>query len=314
MEVSFEKWHGLKNDFIVVYIPAHDDLTIDSLKRNAPGLCSREGNGIGADGILVLKRSVENPTDLPTGLEIINSDGSIAQNCGNGLRCCAASIYRQAKKVGRLESILHGFTLDLRSFTAEIRFHNGVRGRMPYIQVCMGRPLSQKEVADSESLRNEIKHIISNLKLDQDLSQFSITFLGNPHVIFPVSESKQELIRKIGPALQKIKTIDGINVHTYHEESASKKDSSTAHNQIQNGIETILVTHTWERGAGETEACGSGACSVAYQYLGDGLTSREKPIAVDMPGGRLYVHQHEEESNLYMSGPAEYVFEGSFDI
>ena len=314
MELSFEKWHGLKNDFIVIYLPEHDELTFDAIIRKSPKLCARDGSGIGADGILVLHTSSDNSNFLPKKLTIINSDGSIAENCGNGLRCCAGSIYKKAQINGQLSSIENGFELELRKFKAQIRFHESLAKEVPYIEINMGTPEGETSFGNASKIRQEIKEAIEDLGLSKILGEFHLLSLSNPHVVFPVNESNQELIRKLGPALQNLQSIDGINVHTYHEDEPDRKDIANAHNHIESSISGLLKAHTWERGAGETEACGSGACCIAAFQLSDGLTERSEPIGIDMPGGRLYIKQEDQSSDIYMSGPAEYVFSGVFEI
>ena len=99
MQLKFEKWHGCLNDFAVVWITEADgDVVMNSLKRQAVQLCDRHA-GIGADGLLILH--VKNAGDLtPTKLTIINSDGSIAKNCGNGIRCAASAVLKAHREKG----------------------------------------------------------------------------------------------------------------------------------------------------------------------------------------------------------------------
>src|SRR5690606_29206086 len=100
-QISFEKWHGCRNDFIVLRMrQTSADEVLPSLVKAAPRLCSRDGSGIGADGILVLHEGPGDPL-RPVELSIVNSDGSLARNCGNGLRCAGASIVRQAMQQGK---------------------------------------------------------------------------------------------------------------------------------------------------------------------------------------------------------------------
>ena len=99
MNLSFEKWHGAKNNFIVCHLVENDDLLLESLKKNTSKLCTNDGSGIGADGILILL--YENIKELyPSELIILNSDGSFAKTCGNGIRCAASSLHNRLSENG----------------------------------------------------------------------------------------------------------------------------------------------------------------------------------------------------------------------
>src|SRR6476620_5995215 len=141
MELEFEKWHGNKNDFILTWF-VHDQVTFEALRREAPALCNRDGSGIGADGILVLHVQTKRDV-MPTQLTIINSDGSLAETCGNGIRCAALSILtRHWEHTPSLED-LDGFELNLRSSRASIRFmgkfKKNIRDSLPLVAVEMGQ-------------------------------------------------------------------------------------------------------------------------------------------------------------------------------
>ena len=102
MIVDFEKWHGCRNDFLVIWSTHNEaNYLLGSLQRQASALCSRKGEGVGADGLLILL--TESRADLkPDKLVIINADGSLASNCGNGLRCAALSVYKKICQYGHV--------------------------------------------------------------------------------------------------------------------------------------------------------------------------------------------------------------------
>ena len=94
MILKFEKWHGAKNDFILTWLLGDDDVIFDSLVRQAPTLCARDGSGVAADGLLVMHIS-DREQVFADRLSIINSDGSLAETCGNGIRCAALSTLKR---------------------------------------------------------------------------------------------------------------------------------------------------------------------------------------------------------------------------
>ena len=298
MQIPFEKWQGCYNDFIVVYEDNPQD-NLQSLREASLGLCSRIGNGIGADGILHLTR-------LPDGsykLTIINSDGSLAETCGNGIRCAAGFL----KKRGLHSSAENGagfVDLELQSgYQAHCQFH-GEDGAFVLVTMGIAKAISGKEA--------EIEGLLLDLEKEQNLSlrknHLLINILNN-HIVAEPGGDVSQLAKRLGPPLQAYDKGDGINVHIIEEKKVTKEDLSRSEREAGITIQKLWRAVTWERGAGETMACGSGACSIAaYGYDRD--KSLSGWVAIDMPGGRLYV-QKDKTSGLYsLLGPAEFVFSG----
>ena len=315
MFLNFEKWHGARNDFIVVWIPDTDgDIILGSLLRTAAKRCDRSGAGIAADGILVLhtKRS----SDLtPYKLTIINSDGTVAKNCGNGLRCAALSVLRRHRLDGNPTETPEAVEFEVEGAQKVCRFAYGAgKSTWPHVTVEMGIPKVNSECSWYASAREEVTRVAAELSMPELLEEFGTCDIGNPHLVFFVNEASREKVRRIGPAFQKSKHWDGINVHIAHTEEVSDKDRSAAKNTIGHKVTDVFKAWVWERGAGETQACGSGACAIVACAYASGTTSRTDWSAVDMPGGRLYIHQDAEDTEVEMAGPGEFVFQGAIEI
>jgi diaminopimelate epimerase len=308
MFIEMEKWHGAKNDFLVTWILTTDrDMLVPTIERLAPKLCARDGSGVAADGILVLvAKSSKSPS--PDELVIINSDGSQAKNCGNGLRCAAMSARKRALREG--VSDFDGVTLTVQGLAIDCRFL-GKEGT-PFVAVTMPAPtLNSANTWHQEVAAAIHLHQRSNSKLLGDIETVS---LGNPHVVLTVSEGTADLAAILGPPLQNVRGGDGINVHVTSSVEITEKDRQRARREIGEEIGELYRVFPWERGVGPTQACGTGACAVGATILATGLSERALWVAVDMPGGRLYVKQAGQEDLITLAGPALFVFTASIDI
>ncbi len=308
MYIGIEKWHGCKNDFIVTWMIATDrDTVLETLKRLAPKICSRDGSGIGADGILVLE--VQSRKDLyPQALHIVNSDGSMAANCGNGLRCAAMSVRRNAQKVSNAE--IDGVSLAVNGVSIDCRFLG--RPSRPIVAVTMPIPKLNKQNSWHEEILGVVKKISESSK--KSFQNIATVEIGNPHVVIGLDEANVEVCKTFGEPLQKTRGGDGINSHVFHSQEIEDKDRSLAKSDLGEPIGELFKVWPWERGVGLTQACGTGACAVAVAAYEEGSLERSKWVACDMPGGRLYVKQSEEEDAVILAGPAEFVFAGELEI
>ncbi len=316
MELEFEKWHGNKNDFILTWFP-HDQMTFESLRRQAPALCTRDGSGIGADGLLVLHTKSSRDV-LPFQISIINSDGSLAETCGNGIRCAALSILtRHLDQVPKIE-IPDGLDLALKSSRATVRFLNDSKtidsSHLPLVAVDMGHAAINTENADYAGVAAFVKKISRELAMPELLQDWSLVSLGNRHLIFSLEETSPDLIRKLGPIFQKSELWDGINIHIIGSKALSDGDRRQSAQALGQPIDELYEAYVWERGAGETQACGSGACAIAASIWAAGVSVRSQWLGVDMPGGRLYIKQPSKDDTITMAGPAKLVFRGKVTI
>ncbi len=310
MFVKVEKWHGCKNDFIVTWLHPNDkDLVLNSLVRQASHLCDRH-EGVGADGILVLHINPESPL-TPRGLTIINSDGSTAKNCGNGLRCAAMSIRRAHQVDGDLNSLPELVELDVEGSQMNCRFLE-TSGSMPFVSIEMPTVNSGNKLPWNNEVLSKVKSLES--KFDFSAEAIECFEIGNPHVVVETAENSEQLMKQLGAELQSGLSIDGINVHVISTQGVDEQVLKRGKKDLGQGIGELVTANVWERGVGPTKACGSGACAIGMQVLNTGFVDRLDWVAVDMPGGRLYVAQRDGQDSVTLAGPAEFVFSGSVEI
>lgn len=304
MHLDFEKWHGCRNDFIITWISDADgDLVRDSIKRQAVAFCDRHA-GIGADGILIL--TTKKRDDLtPYALTIVNSDGSTALNCGNGLRVAALSVLKRHKEKGDPQNLPEVVELTVEGAPKLCRFLRP-SGAWPLVAVEMGVATVNDAVAWKEKARAAVSKLVS--------AEIGVCEIGNPHVVVTTDAATRELALTFGPALQTAILPGGINVHLVKSEPLTDRDQARAGTELGQRLGELFSAYVWERGAGETQACGSGACAIAACALSSGLSDRSEWIGVDMPGGRLYVKQEETDDPILLAGPGVYVYSGKLPI
>ncbi len=316
MELEFEKWHGNKNDFILTWFP-HDQLTFDALRRQAPALCQRDGSGIGADGILVLHTKTERDI-LPYKLSIINSDASLAQTCGNGIRCAALSVLNHHLEAEQKVELPEAVELQLESSTVSCRFLGrltpGRAGQLPLVAVDMGQAIINQENIDYSSVKAFVQKIAQDLKMPGLNRDWHLVTISNRHLCFFLDEVNRDMIRLIGPAFQSSPLWDGINVHICANKTVHDEDRRISAQVLAKPIDELFEVFVWERGAGETQACGSGASAIGASAFASGLVDRRNWLGIDMPGGRLYIKQEKAGDSVTLAGPGQMVFRGRLVI
>lgn len=312
MLLDFEKWHGCRNDFIVTWVSDLDgDVVRNSVKRQAVAMCDRHG-GIGADGVLILH--TKQRADLtPYALTIVNSDGSIAKNCGNGLRCAALSVLKRHKDVGNPQELPDAVELDVEGVPMTCRFLRP-SGTWPLVAVEMGVPILGEDVTWAKAAAAAVAQVAANLQRPDLQGEIGVCEIGNPHIVVTGEGFDRDLLLKAGPALQPAPLADGVNVHLVVPRTLSAKDQQRAGQELGFELAELYQAFVWERGAGETMACGSGACAVAALALASGLIERDQWVAVDMPGGRLYVKHESSDEPVILAGPGHFVFKGTVVI
>ena len=203
MILSFEKWHGCKNDFIVTWLSDIDgEMVLDSLKRTARRLCDRTGAGIGADGILVLHTKKRGEL-TPDRLTIINSDGSTAKNCGNGLRCAALSVLKMHREKGNPQELPEAIEFNVEGRPIVCSFMLGAAAlgkstdaRWPYVSVAMGEPLVGDAVSWGSSAVSLAKSKISGTAGTAESARLRVDLgvceIGNPHIVLFADEARRE--------------------------------------------------------------------------------------------------------------------------
>ena len=276
--MDFVKMHGLGNDFVFIEDKTGQDKDYTALAR---AMCNRH-TGIGADGLIVIVDS--RVADVR--MRIINSDGSEAEMCGNGIRCFAKYVYDN----GIIEK--KRFTVETPAGIMEPEITVGADNKAKLITINMGRPSFNRSEIPMEGAEDRV--------LNEDLcvngANWKITSLlmGVPHTVTYVDDVDTVDIEKIGPLFEK------------HE--AFPKHTNI--NFAQQMDDRTVKVRTWERGAGATLACGTGSCSVAVASFLNGRTGREVDIQLSL--GILHIEYREEDGNVYMTGPAAVSFTGTW--
>lgn len=274
----FVKMHGLGNDFIVLENMG-GELNKQNIMELAKKICNRHF-GIGADGLLIVEKS--QTADIK--MLIINSDGSTAEMCGNGVRCFAKYIYEKGivKKnkisIETLAGIMH---VDL------ILEESGPMG----IKVNMGSPKFDKADIPFSSSKSNIQYV---LNIDGEEYRASTLLMGVPHTVIFVDEIEVSKVIEMGRKIE--------NLDLY--------PSKTNVNFVRIVDRRHIELRTWERGAGYTLACGTGTCASVVACIMAGRT--DNYVEAELAGGKLFIEYN--GSDVYMTGPAELVFQGEINI
>lgn len=277
--IKFTKMHGLGNDY--VYIDCYSkEVDLGNISDLAKFMSNRHF-GIGSDGIILICRS--DIADFK--MRMFNFDGSEAEMCGNGIRCVGKFVYDKGlinKETVEIETLAGIKILNL----------NVKNSKVETVRVDMGEPiLEPKEIPV-----NFNKEPVRGLKINAIDREFDFTCvsMGNPHAITLVENTKEFDIEKYGPILEV-------------DEHFPKRSNIEFIEVIDKNNVKMRV---WERGAGETLACGTGACATAVACNINGLTDRK--VNIELLGGTLEIEWDEETNHVFMTGPATIVFEGEF--
>ena len=277
MKIPFTKMHGLGNDFIFV----------DVRERALPdpeGFSKKFGDrrfGIGADQILLVGKSTVG--DLK--MEIYNQDGSKVEMCGNGIRCFAKYAAEHGLAEAKGKDVLNVETL-----AGIIRPRRLADGR---VEVDMGEPRLKPDVVPVK-LDGE-KVVAREVTVGGAKRAMTCVSMGNPHAIFFVDDVAAIDLEKIGPAIE----TDPLFPRKTNVEFVQVMKDGT------------LLTRVWERGAGITLACGTGACAVGVAASLNGKAGRKSTVR--LPGGDLAIEWRESDNRVYMTGPAAEVFSGEVE-
>lgn len=276
--MDFVKMHGLGNDFVFIEDKTGQDKDYTALAR---AMCNRH-TGIGADGLIVIVDS--RVADVR--MRIINSDGSEAEMCGNGIRCFAKYVYDS----GIIEK--KQFTVETPAGIMEPEITVGADNKAKLITINMGRPSFNRSEIPMEGADGRVLN--EDLCVDGENWKVTSLLMGVPHTVTYVDDVDSVDIEKIGPLFEK------------HE--AFPKHTNI--NFAQQMDDRTVKVRTWERGAGATLACGTGSCSVAVASFLNGRTGRE--VDIQLPLGTLHIEYREEDGNVYMTGPAAVSFTGTW--
>jgi diaminopimelate epimerase len=274
LKLKFEKMHATGNDFIMV--ATKDIPDVDSLRRLARKLCRRHF-GVGADGLLAIGDS-----DIADcRMDMFNPDGTIS-TCGNGLRCAAVFALERGLASG------DEFTIETQGRVMPVKRHGD------NFAVNVGEPmLEARDIPVAGHTGRVIRH-----PFNFDGIEFEVTCvsLGNPHAVIFVEDLDYHDIHHLGPIVENSR-------HYFPERTNLMLVQVNELNEIKIRI--------WERGAGATLSCGTGAVASVVAGVLSGFTGRK--VRVDVPGGMLDI-EYPEKGGCIMSGPAEKVFEGTVKV
>ena len=279
--MKFTKMQGIGNDY--VYINCFEETVKDP--SAVARFVSDRHFGIGSDGLILIRPSQVADCEM----DMYNLDGSQGAMCGNGIRCVAKYVFD------------HGI---VNKTSISIATKSGIKyvdltvkdGKASLIRVNMGSPILQATqipvVADTEQV------IDAPIQVDGQEYHYTAVSMGSPHAIVYVEDTDSLDLAKIGPSFENhVNFPDRINTEF-----------------VQILDEHTVKMRVWERGSGETLACGTGACAVAVASILNGHVSPDTPVTVKLLGGDLQIFWNRSENLVYMTGPAVTVFDGQIDL
>ena len=278
--MMFFKMQGLGNDYVYIdCINGKEPIDI----KNLTNRLSNRHFGVGSDGLILLCKS--KVADLK--VRMFNSDGSEAQMCGNGIRCVAKLAYELGlicEEITTIETLSGIKTLKL----------NIVNGKVKTVEVDMGAPiLEATKIPVSSNAKIEDKKVKAEVKVKNKKIELTCVSMGNPHAVTFVNDIKNFKVAEYGPILE--------NADIFPEKANIEFVEVVDKNNIKMRV--------WERGSGETLACGTGACSSVVASSLNGYTDRK--VNVQLLGGNLEI-EWKPNNHVHMTGPAVTVFKGEW--
>ena len=276
MNLSFTKMHGLGNDFVVI------DATQKAVELNPEQIrfIANRQMGIGCDQLLLVESARSADTEFY--YRIFNADGSEVEQCGNGARCFARFVYEKGLTQNR--------QIDVGTAKGKITLYLEASDQ---VRVNMGAPrFSPAEIPVAAPEQSSSY----SLEIDGESIEFAAVSMGNPHAVIRVEAVDSAAVNRLGPALES---------HAFFPE------------RVNVGFMAVRDRHAidlrvYERGSGETLACGTGACAAVVCGIKAGWLDQE--VVVSLPGGQLKVAWAGDENPVWMTGPATFVFEGKIQL
>ena len=277
MKIEFTKMHGCGNDY--VYIDGATQKIQQERKPDFVRKMSDRHFGIGGDGVIFINPSQEADFEM----EIYNADGSRAQMCGNGIRCVAKFVYdKHLTDQTEITVVSAGSVKKLKLYVTD--------GRVERVRVNMGRPILKASeipvLSDEEQVLNWPVFVADRQW------KMSCVSMGNPHAVVLAEDVASLPLTEIGPKFEN---------HSMFPERVNTEF-------IRILDRKTIELRVWERGSGETLACGTGCCAAVAACVLNGLT--ERSVVVRVLGGELQIEWDENTGEIFMTGPAETVFEG----
>ena len=277
--MKFTRMHGIGNDY--VYVNCLQE-KVEDPSGTARKISDRHF-GIGSDGLILIKPSEKADFQM----DMYNADGSKGAMCGNGIRCVAKYVYDYGLTDKTSIAVETGSGIKYLDLTVE-------NNKVTMVKVDMGEP---DLTASHIPIKAQTEQVIDEpIEVDGKTYRITGVSMGNPHGVVFLDDIDSLDIEKIGPSFENhVRFPDRIN---------------TEFVQLDNRSHVRM--RVWERGSGETLACGTGACAVAVACVVNGLTQRE--VTVSLRGGDLKICWDEKDGHVYMTGPATVVFDGEIEL
>ncbi len=280
--MKFTKMHGCGNDY--VYVDGARETIPAERKSEVVKFLSDRHFGIGGDGVIFI-----NPSDVADfEMEMYNMDGSRSEMCGNGIRCVGKYVYDHGLTQKTSLTIVSCGKIKYLDLTVE-------DGKVTKVRVNMGSPIL--EAAEIPVVAEQSPVVDAPITVDGKEYRMTCVSMGNPHaVVYEEEMIDDETMAKIGPLFE-------------HHDRFPRRVNTEFVKVLSRERAQMRV---WERGTGETLACGTGACAVTVASILNGLT--DDRITVELSGGNLEIFWDRKENVVYMTGPATTVFEGEIEI
>ena len=279
--LNFTKMTGLGNDYI--YIDCTDGTKIKNIKELTQKLSDRHF-GVGSDGLILIYNSDNDNADYK--MRIFNSDGTEAEMCGNGIRCVAKLIHD--KNLSKKDKI----SIETLSGIKKVKLLEDENGKCNEVIVDMGEPIFQDKNIPYSVYEPFNKDL--DIDVNEEKMRFTVVSMGNPHAITFVENIDDLNIEKYGPIIEK----NPIFPNKTNVEFVEIIDKNN------------IKVRVWERGVGETFACGTGACAAVVASGLNGYTGEN--VTVSLPGGKLQI-EWGKDNHIYMQGTATKVFDGTIN-
>ncbi|MCI8787836.1 MAG: diaminopimelate epimerase [Lachnospiraceae bacterium] len=282
--MKFTKMQGCGNDY--VYVNGFEERVSDSEKPELVRRLSDRHFGIGGDGVIFINPAAEADFEM----EMYNADGSRSEMCGNGIRCVGKFVYDKGLTDKRRISVVSAGKIKYLDLTVEGTDGSAGRGEVARVRVNMGSPILEPALIPVEAAGDRV--VDEPILVGGREYRMTCVSMGNPHAVVFSEHVVEMALEQIGPLFE-------------------------GHERFPNRINTEFVEirdrkncfmRVWERGTGETFACGTGCCAVLVAGVLNGLT--DNAITVKLLGGELFIEWDREENLIYMTGPAVTVFEG----
>ena len=280
MKIRFTKMQGCGNDY--VYVNGFTEHIPQEKKPEFVRFASDRHFGIGGDGVIFINPSDEADFEM----EMYNADGTRAEMCGNGIRCVAKYVHDKGLTDQTQFSIVSGGKVKYMDLTVE----NGITKA---IRVDMGEPILT--AAEVPVVSKNEQSVDEEIVVDNEKYRMTCVSMGNPHAVVFVDSTADFPLEQIGP----------------HFENHERFPRRTNTEFVEVVSPEYVKMRVWERGTGETLACGTGCCATAAACVLNGKTGRK--VTVEVLGGALTIEWDKKTNHIFMTGPAEFVFDGELE-